>query len=162
MSKKSRKQRERKRTQKKEEAKLSTKKEKPEELILNQSTRSVRNDSLNYLILWKNDKIAWKFKKSRQVFLLKHMYNIEKVPTKHFKILKKYIKSMQSSNIKDTLLKEALAMIENPSKEIKYDDIEQSMIDNEVGSEAKQAMKDKINKDKIQRAEKIAKILSKE
>lgn len=36
----------------------------------------------------------WRFQKTRQIWLLKNIYNIERLPVKHFKILRKYIKSM--------------------------------------------------------------------
>lgn len=113
-----------------------------------ENNRQVRNDSLNYLILWKTEKNAWKFNKSRQVFLLKNMYNVEKVPTKHFKILKKYIQSMQGKlsevllisilyGIIQKILEDALAIIEDPQNKVIFDDIEKSCIENEATPEAK-------------------------
>ena len=38
---------------------------------------------------------VWKFNKTRQVWLLKHMYMLEKVPPKYFKILLKYLATIQ-------------------------------------------------------------------
>ncbi len=51
------------------------------------------------------------------------MYNIERVPVKHFKILKKYIKSMPEGPGKDRILKDALELIED-NKKATYDEIE--------------------------------------
>ncbi|CDW82845.1 UNKNOWN [Stylonychia lemnae] len=161
MSKKSRKQRERKRKTQKEEEKAQPKKYKPEELKEKENNRHVRNDSLNYLVLWKENHEVWKFKKSRQVFLFKNMYNVEKVPTKHFKILKKYIKAMQGQQ-KEKILEEALAIIEKPQEKIVFDDIEKSQIDQCDTSVEKQKMQEQLLQSKLKRAEKIAKCLSKE
>ncbi len=87
----------------------------------------MRQDSLNYLVLWKSSKAAWKFQKSRQIWLLKNIYNIERLPIKHFKILKKYIKSMQDGQVKERILKEALGLIEDNTK-VTYDEIENRLI----------------------------------
>ena len=65
-----------------------------EEVQKSQLSRQVRIDSLNYLVLWKTSRAAWKFQKTRQIWLFKNIYNIERIPVKHFKILKKYIQSL--------------------------------------------------------------------
>jgi len=39
---------------------------------------------------------------------LKNIYNIERVPVKHFKILKKYIKGMPEGSNKQRILEDAL------------------------------------------------------
>ena len=57
-------------------------------------SKQVRKDSLNYLVLWKESKDAWKFQKTRQIWLVRNIYNVERMPENHFKIMKKYIKSM--------------------------------------------------------------------
>lgn len=109
MSKKSRKQRERKRQVKKEQEKLE-KIQKPmdkDALEEHEMTRQVRLDSLNYLLMWKEQKAQWKFKKSRQVWCLKNMYSIQKMPTKHFKIMKKYVEGLEGK-LKEKVLQDAL------------------------------------------------------
>lgn len=105
------------------------------ELQSKQEKSQVRKDSLNYLVLWKSSRAAWKFQKSRQIWLLKNIYNIERLPIKHFKILKKYIKTMQEGQVKERILKEALELIED-NKKVTYDEIENRLIeDTPIGEE---------------------------
>jgi len=94
-----------------------------EELEQKINGREVRIDSLNYLVTWKQKKEEWKFKKSRQVFLLKNIYNLWQIPIKHFKILVNYIKAIPEGTLREEIKKEAIEMIEKPQK-IVYDDIE--------------------------------------
>jgi hypothetical protein len=76
------------------------------------------------------------------------MYNVERVPMKHFKILKKYIKSMPDSPMKD-------------NKKIAFDEIEKKLIDDTMGDE-KEKIKERLVQAKLTRAGKIAKALTKE
>ncbi|TNV72894.1 hypothetical protein FGO68_gene8728 [Halteria grandinella] len=161
MSKKSRKQRERKRIVFKEHVKQNVKPLSAEQTKAKQFSRQVRKDSLEYLVNWKEHKDQWKFQKTRQIWLVKNMYNVERVPVKHFKLMKKYIKSMPEGPLKEKILAEALSMIEDKTK-IKMDDIEQSLIDNTPPGQEKIAIKDRIIETKLKRAGKIAKALSKE
>jgi len=79
--------------------------------------------------MWKDCKTEWKFQKSRQIWLLKNIYNIERLPVKYFKVLKKYIKSLPEGITKQRVLQEALSVIED-NKKLIFDDIEQSLLDN--------------------------------
>ena len=41
--------------------------------------KKLLHPAINYLVAWKKDKSTWSFKKSRQVWLLKNMYDVTKV-----------------------------------------------------------------------------------
>ena len=62
------------------------------------------------------------------------MYNVERVPVKHFKILKKYIKSMPDGPMKEKIKQAALDLIED-NKKIAFDEIEKKLIDDTMGDE---------------------------
>ena len=131
------------------------------ELQTKQEKRQVRQDSLNYLVLWKSSRAAWKFQKSRQIWLLKNTYNIERLPIKHFKILKKYIKTMQDGQVKERILKEALELIED-NKKATFDEIENKLVEDTPEGEEKIKIKERLLQAKLSRAAKIAKALSKD
>jgi len=88
------------------------------------------------------------------------MYNVERVPVKHFKILKKYIKSMPDGPMKDKISQAALDLIED-NKKIAFDEIEKKLIDDTMGDE-KEKIKERLVQAKLTRAGKIAKALTKE
>ena len=75
-------------------------------MIEEETSKKARIHALNYLVMWnQKDKLTgeekWKFNKTRQVWLLKHMYMLERVPSKHFKLLLKYIATIESTATKD-------------------------------------------------------------
>ena len=78
------------------------------------------------------------------------MYSLENVPTKHFKIMLKYLLKMEG-NGKKKVLEDALKLLETPD-EIELDDIEQGYEEEDVRKSIKEA--------KIKRIEKVANILS--
>ncbi|XP_068940941.1 uncharacterized protein C7orf50 homolog isoform X2 [Petaurus breviceps papuanus] len=51
--------------------------------------------ALDYLISWANKRKEWKFQKTRQTWLLLHMYDSNKVPDKHFSILLDYLEGLK-------------------------------------------------------------------
>ena len=165
MSKKSRKQRHRKR------AKNSVQKESSEVLLKKQNKSSTRQDALNYLSNWntshskqikkeKDDEPTeqWRFQKSKQVWLLKNMFNLEKVPAKYFKIMISYIESIEG-NTKERVLEEALEMIENKDQ-ISFDELEDRLIEEADTPDESKQLKEKVLSAKIKRIEKIADKLS--
>lgn len=132
MSKKSRKQRERRR------AKLGAKPQDSELLLKKQKNNSARSESLQYLQQWYSAKYCygvltpdssqaekqskWKFQKSKQVWLLKNMYHLEKVPASNFKTMLLYIDSMQGET-KKRVIDEAKALLEKRDT-IPFDQLE--------------------------------------
>ncbi|KAM6350611.1 protein cholesin, partial [Alca torda] len=53
--------------------------------------------ALAYLTSWSETPEEWKFQKTRQTWLLLHMYDKEKVPDKYFTILLDYLQGLQGS-----------------------------------------------------------------
>eukprot|EP00700_Malawimonas_jakobiformis_P002999 EC725409.1.p1 GENE.EC725409.1~~EC725409.1.p1 ORF type:complete len:118 (+),score=17.80 EC725409.1:59-412(+) len=62
-----------------------------------QSKRKYHPEShpaLEYLSLWKHDRDSWKFQKVRQVYLLQHLYERDRVPKSFFPTLLEYLEGM--------------------------------------------------------------------
>ncbi|XP_054247304.1 uncharacterized protein C7orf50 homolog [Indicator indicator] len=72
------------------EAGISTKKVEPKK-------PSASELALAYLTSWSENPEEWKFQKTRQTWLLLHMYDKEKVPDKYFTILLDYLQGLQGS-----------------------------------------------------------------
>lgn len=92
-------QRARKRAKLMVEAKANPKESKV--VIKEETNKKARIEALNFLVQWSDkDKegTVWKFNKTRQVWLLKHMYMLERVPPKYFKVLLKYIATIQGDS----------------------------------------------------------------
>ncbi|XP_062359822.1 uncharacterized protein C7orf50 homolog isoform X2 [Cinclus cinclus] len=53
--------------------------------------------ALAYLTSWSKNPEEWKFQKTRQTWLLLHMYDKEKVPDKYFTILLDYLQGLRGS-----------------------------------------------------------------
>ncbi|XP_018091867.1 uncharacterized protein C7orf50 homolog isoform X2 [Xenopus laevis] len=66
--------------------------------------------ALQYLKSWSKKHEEWKFQKTRQTWLLLHMYDPEKVPDKYFKILLDYIAGLQG-RARDTTVQKAEALM---------------------------------------------------
>ena len=94
------------------------------------------------------------------MWLIKNMYSIEKVPTKHFKIMKKYVATMKGHS-RDKVLQEALALIEHPEN-VEFDTLEQILLNEAQDKDEREELKKKIVNSKVKRAEAIAKALSPE
>ena len=153
MSKKSRKQRERKR------AKIGVKVESSEVLLKKQKNNEARSESLQYLQTWSDsvtDKsISWKFQKSKQVWLLKNMLYLEKVPAKSFKQMISYVASM-TGEAKERLFKELQGYL-NKEDTIPFDDLEKQLIKEIGDSEERKELEEKIKVAKMKRIEKVLK-----
>ena len=66
------------------------------------------NDACNYLKAWQT-KEGWKFNKNTQSWLLRHMYEAEKVSKSTFTILLEYMRGLQGKDSKTRVLEEATA-----------------------------------------------------
>ncbi|XP_060116522.1 uncharacterized protein C7orf50 homolog [Heteronotia binoei] len=53
--------------------------------------------ALEYLMSWSENPKEWKFQKTRQTWLLLHMYDKDKVPKEYFSILLRYLEGLQGS-----------------------------------------------------------------
>ena len=166
MSKKSRKQRLRKRE------KTAPKAETSEGMLKKLNKYAIRKEALNYLSSW-NDSIStnkvqtkpiakdaspetpqtWKFQKSKQVWLLRNMFHLENVPAKHFKIMINYIDSIKGQGRK-AVIEQCRQMLGDKSK-MSWDPLETQLINEAEGDERKE-LKSKIETAKVSRIEKIA------
>lgn len=97
---------ERKKEEKKlmREAGISTKKAEPKKL-------SGPELALAYLTSWSENPKEWKFQKTRQTWLLSHMYEKEKVPDEYFTILLDYLQGLKGS-ARDTTVQKAEALMQ--------------------------------------------------
>ncbi|XP_071300096.1 protein cholesin isoform X1 [Agelaius tricolor] len=66
--------------------------------------------ALAYLTSWSKNPEKWKFQKTRQTWLLLHMYDKEKVPDKYFTILLDYLQGLQG-NARDKTVQKAEAFM---------------------------------------------------
>nr|XP_033770706.1 uncharacterized protein C7orf50 homolog isoform X2 [Geotrypetes seraphini] len=76
--------------------------------------------ALQYLLSWSENPKHWKFQKTRQTWLLLHMYDKEKVPDKYFSILLDYLDGLQGRARELTVEKAEALMKEYETTE--YDD----------------------------------------
>jgi hypothetical protein len=66
--------------------------------------------AIQYLTLWNKNRDNWSFKKSRQNWLLEHLYHRELIDKKRFKILLNYIQALQGKR-RQELVDEAFKFI---------------------------------------------------
>ncbi|XP_067345431.1 uncharacterized protein C7orf50 homolog isoform X2 [Channa argus] len=66
--------------------------------------------ALDYLTCWAENRIQWKFQKTRQTWLLQHMFDSEKIPDDHFSILLCYLEGLRGG-ARDTTVQKALGLI---------------------------------------------------
>uniref|UniRef100_A0A3Q2UR57 Zmp:0000000624 n=1 Tax=Fundulus heteroclitus TaxID=8078 RepID=A0A3Q2UR57_FUNHE len=71
--------------------------------------------ALEYLSCWAERRSAWKFQKSRQTWLLQHMYDSEKIPDDTFVVLLQYLEGLFGS-AKETTVVKALELVEESGK----------------------------------------------
>ncbi|KAF7708032.1 hypothetical protein HF521_017089 [Silurus meridionalis] len=84
-----------KKIRKKEEKKKQKEEAKGEK---EESKSSVaQTQALEYLTCWSEKRDEWKFQKTRQVWLLQHMYDSEKVSDSHFSVLLSYLEGLRAS-----------------------------------------------------------------
>nr|XP_010302837.1 PREDICTED: uncharacterized protein C7orf50 homolog [Balearica regulorum gibbericeps] len=88
LERKLKKERKKKEKQLMREAGISTKKAEPKK-------QSGSELALAYLTSWSENPEEWKFQKTRQTWLLLHMYDKEKVPDEYFTILLDYLQGLQ-------------------------------------------------------------------
>ncbi|XDV47923.1 hypothetical protein PO909_017463 [Leuciscus waleckii] len=88
-------------------------------------TNVAETQALEYLACWSKKREAWKFNKSRQTWLLQHMYDSVKVSDDHFEMLLSYIDGLQGMARSSTLQKaEAIVRWEGQAEEADTADAE--------------------------------------
>ncbi|XP_064376277.1 uncharacterized protein C7orf50 homolog isoform X2 [Dromaius novaehollandiae] len=103
LERKLKKERKKKEKQLMREAGISAKKEEPKKL-------SGSELALAYLTSWSEKPEEWKFQKTRQTWLLLHMYDKEKVPDEYFTILLDYLQGLKGS-ARDVTVQKAEALM---------------------------------------------------
>ncbi|XP_070783099.1 uncharacterized protein C7orf50 homolog [Enoplosus armatus] len=71
--------------------------------------------ALDYLTCWAETRTEWKFQKTRQTWLLQHMFDSEKIPDEKFSLLLQYLEGLRGA-AKDTTVQKALALVEESGK----------------------------------------------
>uniref|UniRef100_A0A4X2LWG1 WKF domain-containing protein n=1 Tax=Vombatus ursinus TaxID=29139 RepID=A0A4X2LWG1_VOMUR len=66
--------------------------------------------ALDYLISWASKREEWKFQKTRQTWLLLHMFDSNKVPDQHFSILLDYLEGLKGRAREVTVQKAEMLM----------------------------------------------------
>lgn len=61
--------------------------------------------ALDYLTCWEKNREEWKFQKTRQTWLLQHMYDSEKIPDENFSVLLSYLEGIRGVARDTTILK---------------------------------------------------------
>lgn len=96
-----------------------------------------------YLQTWKNDRKNWKFNKNTQSWLIRHMYQADKLQKGTFQILMEYLQGLQGGTTKQRILVDA------STRAMRYREYEKKLEKKEVlaGDDAEEIGKDKdINK----------------
>lgn len=72
----------------------------------NKHTKDVK-EAAGYLSNWKNFRSQWKFNKNTQSWLIRHMYESDKVAKGSFTLLLEYLQGLQGKDAKQRILQEA-------------------------------------------------------
>ncbi|KAG8145778.1 hypothetical protein E2320_012258 [Naja naja] len=80
--------------------------------------------ALDYLTTWSGSPQDWKFQKTRQTWLLLHMYDKDQVPDQYFSILLRYLEGLQG-RARDTTVQKA----EDLMKEYDQSDMEGDLLE---------------------------------
>ncbi|XP_063171276.1 uncharacterized protein C7orf50 homolog [Candoia aspera] len=81
--------------------------------------------ALDYLTTWSESPQGWKFQKTRQTWLLLHMYDKDQVPDQYFSILLRYLEGLQGSARDTTVQKAEILMKEYDNSEMENDLLEE-------------------------------------
>ncbi|XP_023663848.1 protein cholesin isoform X3 [Paramormyrops kingsleyae] len=66
--------------------------------------------ALEYLTCWSEKRKEWRFQKTRQTWLLQHMFDTEKIPEEHFAVLLSYLEGLKGG-ARDTTVQKAEALV---------------------------------------------------
>ncbi|XP_053720767.1 uncharacterized protein C7orf50 homolog [Synchiropus splendidus] len=67
--------------------------------------------ALDYLTCWSTQRDEWKFQKTRQTWLLQHMFDPDMIPDDKFSILLEYMEGLRGG-AKDTTVQKALVLVQ--------------------------------------------------
>ncbi|XP_053269114.1 uncharacterized protein C7orf50 homolog isoform X9 [Pleuronectes platessa] len=95
----------------KKEEKKKLKAEGETEKRTEESGPTAPQQALLYLTCWAEKRGEWKFQKTRQTWLLQHMFDSDKIPDENFSVLLQYLEGLRGGS-KDMTVKKALALVE--------------------------------------------------
>ncbi|XP_062269910.1 uncharacterized protein C7orf50 homolog isoform X4 [Platichthys flesus] len=99
----------------KKEEKKKLKAEGETEKRTEESGPTAPQQALVYLTCWAEKRGEWKFQKTRQTWLLQHMFDSDKIPDENFSVLLQYLEGLRGGS-KDMTVKKALALVEESGK----------------------------------------------
>lgn len=76
------------------------------------SSVKMQEKCLNYLSQWKYNRNEWKFEKLRQVWLINHMFDLDRLPDQFFDTLVDYLSKSEGKS-REIVIKQALKVIEH-------------------------------------------------
>ncbi|XP_068614659.1 uncharacterized protein C7orf50 homolog isoform X1 [Brachionichthys hirsutus] len=79
------------------------------------SAPTAPRQALVYLACWAENRTEWKFQKTRQTWLLQHMFDSDKIPEDKFSVLLQYLEGLRGGAINTTVQK-ALALVEESGR----------------------------------------------
>ncbi|XP_011602089.1 protein cholesin [Takifugu rubripes] len=86
-------------------------KEEEESLKVKASGATASQQALDYLTCWAENHTEWKFQKTRQTWLLQHIFDFEKIPDDKFSVMLQYLEGLRGG-ARETTVQKALALIE--------------------------------------------------
>jgi len=110
--------------------KTSSKPDKPPPGAANTHTKDIK-EAAGYLTNWKKFRAQWKFNKNTQSWLIRHMYESDKVAKGHFVLLMEYLQGLQGTGAKERIAQEATR------RALRYKEFEEGGSDNKHKEEAK-------------------------
>ncbi|XP_056153336.1 uncharacterized protein C7orf50 homolog [Lampris incognitus] len=98
-----------KKIRKKEEKKKLKEEDKTKDKV--QESRPIEpQQALDYLTCWAENRKVWKFQKTRQTWLLQHMFDSDKVPDQSFSVLLLYLEGLRGG-ARDTTIQKAETLV---------------------------------------------------
>ncbi|XP_013887044.1 protein cholesin [Austrofundulus limnaeus] len=85
---------------------------------------SASKQALDYLTCWAEKRSEWKFQKTRQTWLLQHMFDSEKIPDEKFSVLLQYLEGL-CGRAKETTVQKAVSVVEDSGQEMEDSDVQQ-------------------------------------
>lgn len=85
--------------------------EEGEMVTVKASGATASQQAFDYLTCWAENHTEWKFQKTRQTWLLQHIFDVEKIPDDKFLVLLQYLEGLRGG-ARETTVQKALSLIE--------------------------------------------------
>ncbi|KAA8581697.1 hypothetical protein FQN60_003278 [Etheostoma spectabile] len=80
--------------------------------------------ALDYLTCWAENRAEWKFQKTRQTWLLQHMFDPQQIPEGKFSVLLQYLEGLRGG-ARDITVQKALVQVEESGQAPEDTDVQQ-------------------------------------